>query len=59
MLLMKNLQFLVNLPETLAFWLTHVVDILAKFQINWAKIVDFSLVAYFRDSAISYYPVST
>ena len=59
MLLMKNLQFLTNQAETLAILPIHEIVIFTKFQINWTKIVDFSLIAYFGASVIFYDSVST
>ena len=58
MLLMKNLQFLTNQAETLVILPIYETVIVTKFQINWTKIVDFSLIAYFSASAIFYYSVS-
>ena len=55
---MKNLQFLTNQAQTLAILPIHEIVIFTKFQVNWAKIVDFSLIAYFRTSAIFYDSVS-
>ena len=57
--LMKYLQFLNNQAETLAILPIHEIVIFTKFQINWTKIVDFSLVAYSCVSAIFHYLVSS
>ena len=57
MLLMKNAQFLTKSAETLAILPSLEVVVFTKFHYNWAKIVDFSLIAYLRASAIFYYPV--
>ena len=56
---MKNSQFLPNQAEILAFQPIHEFVIFTKFYTNWAKIVDFSLIAYFGASAIFYDSVST
>ena len=47
MLLIKNPQFLSNQYETLSKWGPHDNFILTKFRINWVKIVDFLIKAYF------------
>ena len=52
MLLMKNPQFLGDQAETLAILTIHEIVIFTKFHINWTKIVDFSLIAYFWASAL-------
>ena len=49
MLLMKNAQFLTKSAETLAILPSLEVVVFTKFHYNWAKIVDFSLIAYFGD----------
>ena len=54
MLLMKNPQFLADQAETLSILSIHGMVIFTKFHINWTKIVDFSLIAYFSASAIFY-----
>ena len=51
---MKNSQFLAYQTQTLAILPIHEIVILTKFHNNWTKIVDFSLVAYFRASLIFY-----
>ena len=59
MVLMKNPQFLPNQAQTLAILHNHEMVILTKFHINWMKIVDFSLIPYFRTSPIFYFSPST
>ena len=59
MLLMKNSQFLPNSLETWWKQPSHGKVKLPKFQLNPARIVDFSLIAYFRACLIFYSPVST
>ena len=49
---MKNPQFLDNQAETLATLPIHEIVILTKFQKNWTKIVDFSLIVNFKASLI-------
>ena len=49
---MKNRQFYSNLAEILAMLPTHGLIILTKFDEDWTKIVDFSLVDYFWASVI-------
>ena len=56
---MKIPQFLPDQAETWAILPIHEIVIFTKFQVNWAKIVDFSLIAYFRTSAIFYDSVSS
>ena len=46
MLLMKNAQFLTKSAETLAILPSLEVVVFTKFHDNWAKMVDFSLIAY-------------
>ena len=57
MLLMKNAQFLTKSAETLAILPSLEVVVFTKFHYNWAKIVDFSLIAYFGACLIFYSPV--
>ena len=52
MVLMKNPQFLANQAQTLAILPNHEMVILAKFHNDRMKIVDFSLIPYFRASPI-------
>ena len=54
MLLMKNSQFLAYHAQTLAILPIHEIVILTKFHDNWTKIVDFSLIAYFRAGLVFY-----
>ena len=56
---MKNPQFLANQAQTLAISPIHEIVILTKFHDDWTKIVDFSLIAYFRASLIFYASVFT
>ena len=49
---MKNPQFLAYQAQTLAILPIHEIVILIKFHDNWTKIVNFSLIAYFRASLI-------
>ena len=56
---MKNLQFLANQAQTLAILPNHEMVILTKFYNDWMKIVDFSLIPYFKASPIFYYSLST
>ena len=58
MLLMKNPQFFSESAETLAILPIHEMVVFTKFHENWAKIVDFSLIAYFGACLIFYSPVS-
>ena len=51
---MKIPQFLPDQAESWAILPIHGIIILTKFQVNWANIVDFSFIAYFRTSAIFY-----
>ena len=51
---MKNPQFLANQAQTLAILPIHEIVILTKFHDDWTRIVDFSLIAYFRASLIFY-----
>ena len=55
---MKNPQFLANQAQTLAILPNHEMVILTKFHIDWIKIVDFSLIPYFKASPIFYYSPS-
>ena len=55
---MKIPQFLPDQAESWAILPIHGIVIFTKFQVNWAKIVDFSLIAYFTTSAILYDSVS-
>ena len=55
---MKNPQFLADQAENLAILPIHGIVIFTKFHMNWTKIVDFSLIAYFGASAIFYDSVS-
>ena len=57
MLLMKNPQFLPESAETLATLPIHEMVVFTKFHENGAKIVDFSLIAYFGACLIFYSPV--
>ena len=58
MSLIKNLQFLSKINETLSNWSIHGMVRLAKFEQNWTKIVDFSLMVHFWVSFIFYASVS-
>ena len=51
---MKIPQFLPDQAESWAILPIHEIVIFTKFQINWTKIVDFSLIAHFSASAIFY-----
>ena len=51
---MKNQQFLAYPAQTLVILPIHEIVILTKNHDNWTKIVDFSLIAYFRASLIFY-----
>ena len=58
MLLLKNPQFYPNHSETLSKCGTHEYHILTKFRIDWVKIVDFLIKAYFWLSPVFFYSVS-
>ena len=47
---MKNLEFLSNFAENFRVLSSHGQINPSKFEQNWAKIVDFSLMAYFLSS---------
>ena len=51
---MKNPQFLSYQLDILAILPTDEIVILTKFHNNWTKIMDLSLIAYFRASLIFY-----
>ena len=48
--LIKNPQFLSNFAQTFRDWSSNGLVNLSKFEQNWTKIVDFSLMAYFLAS---------
>ena len=48
-----------NVNETWPKCQPHGLVKMTKFQANWPKIVDFSLIAYLKASAIFNYPVFT
>ena len=56
---MKIPQFLPDQAETWTIIPIHEIVIFTKFQVNWAKIVDFSLIAWFRTRAIFYDSISS
>ena len=56
---MKIPQFLPDQAETWTIIPIHEIVIFTKFQVNWAKIVDFSLIAYFGACLIFCSPVFT
>ena len=55
---MKNPQSHSDLAEILAILSTHGVVILTKFDEDWTKIVDFSLLVHFWVSVIFFESVS-
>ena len=52
---MKNPQFSSNHYETWSKLQSHGREILPKSELDWPKIVDFSLIPYFRASPIFYF----
>ena len=58
-LFMKNLQFLSNFDETLPKVPINEVVNWTKFDENWTKIVEFSLIVTFNASLIFYESVSS
>ena len=51
--LIKNPQFLSNFTETLRAWPSHGMINIWKFEQNWTRIVDLSLIAfYFQNSKL-------
>ena len=55
----KDSQYLPNLHENLSKSEAHEHAILTEFQVNWTKIVDFLLLAYFWTSVIFFVTVSS
>ena len=55
----KDSQYLPNLYETLSKSQAHEYAILIDFLVNWYKIVDFLLLAYFWTSVIFFVTVFT